>query len=137
VSSSQPFCVRSSVPVRKRETQREQTFRYPKISIISWTAWCPTPSCAAFSLIVTLLSCLMSSSTFLLVALSCNSSRSTSARLIGDDRSSVLKMFRPPSDTAGTHADITIHTTELLVDDSCRVSLFHKKFNDNVETRCR
>jgi hypothetical protein len=40
----------SSVPVSKRGTQREQTFRYPKISTISWTARCPTPSCAAISL---------------------------------------------------------------------------------------
>jgi hypothetical protein len=39
---------------------------------------------------------------FLLVALSCSSSRSTTARLIGDVRVSVLKMFHPPSDTAGT-----------------------------------
>jgi hypothetical protein len=59
----------SSVPVSKRGTQREQTFRYPKISIISWTAWCPTPSCAAISLNVILRSCLMSSSTFCLLLL--------------------------------------------------------------------
>jgi hypothetical protein len=32
---------------------------------------------------------------FLLVALSCISSRSTTARLIGDVRVSVLKMFHP------------------------------------------
>jgi hypothetical protein len=38
----------------------------------------------------------------LLVALSCSSSGSTTARLIGDVRVSVLKMFHPPSDTAGT-----------------------------------
>jgi hypothetical protein len=38
---------------------------------------------------------------FLLVALSCSSSRSTTARLIGDVHVSVLKMFQPPSDTAG------------------------------------
>jgi hypothetical protein len=44
-------------------------------------------------------------------------------------------MFQPPSDTAGTHADISIHTTKLLVDDSCRVSLFHKKFSDSTFTK--
>jgi hypothetical protein len=42
----------SSVPVSKRGTQREQTFRCPKISIISRTAWWPIPSCAAISLTV-------------------------------------------------------------------------------------
>jgi hypothetical protein len=45
----------------------------------------------------------------LLVALSCSSSPSTTARLIGDVRVSVLKMFHPPSDTADTQADISIH----------------------------
>jgi hypothetical protein len=64
---------------------------------------------------------------FLLVTLSCSSSLSTTARLIGDVRVSVLKMFHPPSDTADTHADISIHTMKLLLDDYCRVSLFHKK----------
>jgi hypothetical protein len=37
------------------------------------------------------------------------------ARLIGDARVSVLKMFHPPSDTAGTHAAISIHIAKLLV----------------------
>jgi hypothetical protein len=60
---------------------------------------------------------------FLLVALSCSSSRSTTVLLFDDLRVSVLKMFHPPSDTAGTHADISIHTTKSLVDDSCRVSV--------------
>jgi hypothetical protein len=50
---------------------------------------------------------------FLLVALSCSSSRSTTARLMGDVRVSVLKMFHPPSDTAGTHTDISIHTAKM------------------------
>jgi hypothetical protein len=72
---------------------------------------------------------------FLLVALSCSSSRSTTARLIGDVRVSVLKMFHPPSDTAGTHTDISIHTTKLLLDDSCRVSLFRKEFNYSMLTK--
>jgi hypothetical protein len=81
---------------------REQTFRYLKISIISWTAWWPTPSCAAVSLTVILRSCLMIVD-FLLVALSCSGSLLTTARLIGDVRVSVLKMFHSPSDTAGTH----------------------------------
>jgi hypothetical protein len=48
---------------------------------------------------------------FLLVALSCSSSLSTTARLIGDIRVSVLKMFHPPSDTADTHAGISMQTT--------------------------
>jgi hypothetical protein len=72
---------------------------------------------------------------FLLVTLSCSSSRSTTARLIGDVRVSVLKMFHPPSDTADTHADISIHTTKSLVDDCCRVSLLKKKFNDSTLTK--
>jgi hypothetical protein len=72
---------------------------------------------------------------FLLVALSCSSSRSTTARTIGDVRVSVLKMFHPPSDTADTSAGISIHTTKSLLDDSCRVSLFHKKFNDSTLTK--
>jgi hypothetical protein len=72
---------------------------------------------------------------FLLVALSCSSSRSTTARLIGDVRVSVIKMFHPLSDTVGTHAVISRHTAKSLVDDSCRVSLFHKKFNDRTLTK--
>jgi hypothetical protein len=72
---------------------------------------------------------------FLLVALSCSSSRSTTEWLIDDVHVSVLKMFHSPSDTADTHADISIHTTKSLVDDSCRVSLFHKKFNDSRLTK--
>jgi hypothetical protein len=65
----------------------------------------------------------------------CCSSRPTTARLIGDVRVSVLKMSRPPCDTAGTHADISIHIMKSLIDDCCRVSLFHKKFNDNALTK--
>jgi hypothetical protein len=42
----------------------ETNFPISQTSIISWTAWCPTPSCAAISLNVILRSCLMSSSTF-------------------------------------------------------------------------
>jgi hypothetical protein len=34
-----------------------------------------------------------------------------------------------------THADISIHTTKSLVDDCCRVSFFHKKFNDSTLTK--
>jgi hypothetical protein len=56
---------------------------------------------------------------FLLVALSCSSSRSTTARLIGDVRVSVLKMFHPLSDTAGTHTGISRHTMKSLKNDSC------------------
>jgi hypothetical protein len=33
--------------------------------------------------------------------------------LIGDVRFSLLKMFHPPSETAGTHAGISTHTTKL------------------------
>jgi hypothetical protein len=40
----------SSVPVSKRGNQQQQTFRYLRISIIFWTARCPTPSCAALYL---------------------------------------------------------------------------------------
>jgi hypothetical protein len=69
---------------------------------------------------------------FLLVALSCSSSLLTTARLIGDVRVSVLKMFHPPSDTAGTHADVSINTTKSLTDDSYRVSLFHRNFNEST-----
>jgi hypothetical protein len=64
----------------------------------------------------------------LLVALSCISSRPTTARLIGDVRVSVLKMYHPPPHTA----DISINTAKSLVDDSCRVALFHKKFIDST-----
>jgi hypothetical protein len=46
-----PVVLCSSVPVSKRGTQREQTFRYPKISSIFWTAWCPIPICAAVFLL--------------------------------------------------------------------------------------
>jgi hypothetical protein len=63
--------------------------------------------------------------------LSCSSSQSAAARLIGDVRVSVLKMFHPPSDTAG----ISIHTTKSLVDDSCRVSISHKKFSGSTLTK--
>jgi hypothetical protein len=34
-----------------------------------------------------------------------------------------------------THADISIHTTKSLVDDCCRVSVFHKKFKDCALTK--
>jgi hypothetical protein len=37
-------------PVSKRETQQEQIFQYPKISIISKAARCPTPSSNTISL---------------------------------------------------------------------------------------
>jgi hypothetical protein len=43
-------------------------------------------------------------------------------------------MFHPP-DSADTHGDIFIQTTKLLLDDCCRVSLFHKKFNDSTLTK--
>jgi hypothetical protein len=72
---------------------------------------------------------------FFLVALSCSSSLSTTARMIGDVLVSVLKMFQPPSDTADTHADISVHTTKSLVDDSCRVSVFHKEFSESTSTK--
>jgi hypothetical protein len=127
-----PAILFSSAPVNKQGNQRKQTFRYPNTSIISWTSWCPTPSCAAISLTVSYPSVLSDELVdFLLVVLSCSSSRSATARLIGDVRVSVLKMFHPPSDTAGTHAGINTHTTKSLVGDSCRVSLFYKKFNDS------
>jgi hypothetical protein len=45
----------------------------------------------------------MSSSTFCLLRSFAAVLWSTTARLIGDVRVSVLKMFHPPSDTAGTH----------------------------------
>jgi hypothetical protein len=70
-----------------------------------------------------------------LAALSCSSSLLITALLIDDFRVSVLKMFHPPSDTAGTYADISIHTTKSLVDDSCQVSLFYKKLNDSTLTK--
>jgi hypothetical protein len=103
-------------------SKREQTYQYLKIPIASWTAWCTIPSCAAISSVLS-----VELVDFLLVALSCSSSRSTTARLIGDVRVSVLKMFHPPSDTAGTHAGTSRHTTKSLADDSCCVSLRHKK----------
>jgi hypothetical protein len=62
-----PVVLCSSVPVSKRGTQREQKSRYSKISIISLTAWCPTPNSAAVSLNVILRSFLMISSTFCLL----------------------------------------------------------------------
>jgi hypothetical protein len=34
-----------------------------------------------------------------------------------------------------THADISIHTAKSLLDDFCRVSSFHKKFNDSTLTK--
>jgi hypothetical protein len=49
-----PVILCSSVPAGKWGTQWEQTFWNSIISIISWTAWCPTPSCAATSLTVIL-----------------------------------------------------------------------------------
>jgi hypothetical protein len=52
--------------------------------------------------------------------------------MIGDVHVSILKMFHPPSDTAGTHAGISIHAMKSLVDDSCHVSLFHKEFKDST-----
>jgi hypothetical protein len=62
-----PAVLCSFIPASKQGTERKQTFRYPKISIISWTAWCPTLSCAAISLAIILRSCPMSSSTFCLL----------------------------------------------------------------------
>jgi hypothetical protein len=87
------------LPVSKRETQREQNFRCPKISIIFWTVWCPTPSCAVVSLTVFLWFSLMLSVAVVLCR----------PRLTGDVRVSILKSFHSP-DTAGTHADTHTHT---------------------------
>jgi len=72
--------------------------------------------------------------TILLVALSCNSSWSTTAQLLGDIWISICEMLHLPSDSAGTNAGIYMHTMKSLVDDSCKVSLFHKKFNDILMT---
>jgi hypothetical protein len=69
---------------------------------------------------------------FLLVALSCSSSQSTTEWLIGNICVSVLKMFHQPSDAAGTHLVISIHTIKSLTDDSCLVSLFSKKLNESM-----
>jgi hypothetical protein len=44
-------------------------------------------------------------------------------------------MFHPPSGTADTHADISIHTIKTPLDDFCRVPIFHKKFNDTSLTK--
>jgi hypothetical protein len=71
---------------------------------------------------------------FLLLALSYSSSQPTTARMIGNVRVSVIKMFNLPSDTAGTRVGISIHTMKSLVHVSYRLSLFHKKFNDSTLT---
>jgi hypothetical protein len=69
---------------------------------------------------------------FMIVVLSCSSSWSPTARLISNVHVSILKMFHSPSDTPGTHAGISKHTMKLITDDSCQISLFHKKFNDSM-----
>jgi hypothetical protein len=46
-----------------RRTQRQHTFRYPKVSIISCTALCPVLSCATISLTSALRSSVMSAYT--------------------------------------------------------------------------
>jgi len=99
----------SSIPISKWGTQQEQTFRYPKISIISWTAWCPTAHYTAFLCYTFVLSDELVN--YLLVAFSRSSSRLTTVQLISNVHVSILKMFYPPYDTAGTHAGIFIHTT--------------------------
>jgi hypothetical protein len=53
----------------------------------------------------------------------------TTAWLIDGVCVSALKIFHPPSDVAGIYAGIFVHTMKLLIDDSCQVPLFHKKFN--------
>jgi hypothetical protein len=53
---------------------------------------------------------------FFHVVLSYNSSFSTSVGLMGDVCVSVPKMFQPLYDTAGTHADISTHTTKSLIE---------------------
>jgi hypothetical protein len=75
----------------------------------------------------------------LLVALSCSSSRATTARLIGDVRVSVLKTFHPSSDSAGTMQASPYTPRSRSIDDSCRVTLCHKKFNNSTQTKrlCR
>jgi len=56
----------------------------------------------------------------------------SAAWMIGDVHVSNLTMFLSPSDTAGTHVSISIHTVKLLVYDSCWMSIFHKIFNDST-----
>jgi hypothetical protein len=108
--------------VTKWGTQWEQIFQYPRIFIISWT-------CAFLWLLSFILSDELID--FFLVALSCSSSWLTTVQLIGNVHVSFLKMFHPPFHTAG----IPIYTTKLLVDDSCWVSFFHKKFSDSTLTK--
>jgi hypothetical protein len=57
------------------------------------------------------------------------------ARLTGDVYISILKMFHPPFNTAGTHAGNSIHIMKSFIDDSCQVSLFHEKFKDSTLTK--
>jgi len=77
----------------------------------------PTPSCAAISDCFLVLSDELVD--FLLVALSCSSSWAIAVQLISDIYVSVLKMFKPLSHTAGTHAGVSIHSMKLLTGDSC------------------
>jgi hypothetical protein len=73
---------------------------------------------------------------FLLVALSCSSSQSTTARLMAMSVFPCLKCFTHLLTLlTPTHADISIHTAKSLVDDFCRLSSFHKKFNDSTLTK--
>jgi len=102
----------------KRGIQQEQIFRYPKISIISWTAWCSTPSYSSVPLTVIL------GSDEVVDFFSC----CAQLQQFWVDHSSadrrysflVLKVFHPPSDNAGTHAVISRHTTKSVVDDFTR-----------------
>jgi hypothetical protein len=108
-----PAVLCSSVPLIKGGTQREQTFRYPKISIISWTARCPTPSCAAISLNVILRSCLMSLSTFCLLrsaaAVLCRPQRGWSAMSVFPSLkcfTHLLSLLAPMQTSPYTHYEV-------------------------------
>jgi hypothetical protein len=92
----------------------------------------PHSNCAAISLTVILRSCLMNSSTFCLLR---------SVGLGWPQRGwSAMSVF--PSLKFFTHPLALVvpmqtspYTTQSLVDDSCRVSLLHKKFNESTQTK--
>jgi len=94
--------------VNKQVTQWEQTSWYPKIAVISCMAWCYIPRYAVISLNVNLWSCLMNIPTFSLHSFVVNHGMAYQQCLC----SHFFKYLHTPSDSAVSHAGISIRTTK-------------------------
>ena len=73
---------------------------------------------------------------FLLNAFSRGTSQLTTTWLIGDVRVSIFEVFYPSSDTASTHAGISIHMTQSAVDICSGVVPVSEQFKHYTLAKC-